>query len=166
MRVLTQPTPSTPTSTAPAPTVATVSTQTSTARSTAESVPVTVYKLATGQFAEVPNQKTRPQNEGSNPPPLEYIPHAPPRQSTPWPNSGSTFENLLETRKDWLIPPSQQQHLPQPSNRRSSQSCSHPPCHVNAQADHREMLMGPHWPICKNEEEHKEDWYGNMQNQP
>ena len=80
VRVLTQPTPSMPTSTAPAPTVATVSTQTPTARSTAESILVTVYKLAMGQFAKVPHQTTRPQNEGSNPPPLEDIPNAPPRQ--------------------------------------------------------------------------------------
>ena len=63
------------------PTVATVSTQTPTARSTAESIPVMVYKLAMGQFAEVQCQTTRPQNEVSNPPPLEDIPNAPPRQS-------------------------------------------------------------------------------------
>ena len=100
MRVLTQPTPSTPTSTASAPTVATVSTQTPTTRSTAESIPVMAYKLATGQFDEVPHQTTRPQNEGSNTPLLEDIPNAPPRCSTPWPNSGSTSENLFETRKD------------------------------------------------------------------
>ena len=25
---------------------------------------------------------------------------------------------------------------------------------------------GPHCPICKNEEEHKEDWVSDMQNQP
>ena len=67
---------------------------------------VMVYKLAMGQFAEVPDPTTRPQNEGSNPPQLEYVPNAPPRQSTPWPNSGSTSENLFETRKDGPIPPS------------------------------------------------------------
>ena len=44
--VLTQPTPSTPTSTAPAPMVATISTQTPMVRSTAESIPVTIHKLA------------------------------------------------------------------------------------------------------------------------
>ena len=65
------------------PMVATVSTQTPTGRSTAESIPVTVYKLAMGQFAEVPHPTCRPQNEESNPPPLEDIPNAPPRQSTP-----------------------------------------------------------------------------------
>ena len=58
-----------------------------------------------GQFAEVPCQTTRPQNEGSNPPPLEDIPNAPPRQSTPWTNSESTSENMFETKKDWPIPP-------------------------------------------------------------
>ena len=45
--VVAQPIPSTPTSTAPTPTVATVSTQTPIVRSTAESIPLTVYKLAT-----------------------------------------------------------------------------------------------------------------------
>ena len=63
------------------PTVATVSTKTPMVRSTAESTPVIVYKLATRQFAKVPCQRTRPQNEESNPPPLEDIPNAPPRQS-------------------------------------------------------------------------------------
>ena len=105
VRVLTQPTPSTPTSTTPAPTAATVSTQTPTVVSTTESIPVMVYKLATGQFAEVPCQQPDPKNEGSNPPLLEDTPNAPPRQSSPWPNSGSTSEKLFETRKDWPIPP-------------------------------------------------------------
>ena len=96
VRVLTQPTPSIPTSTAPTPTVATVSTRTPTVRSRTESILVMVYKLAMRQFAEVPHPTTRPQNEGSNPPPLEDIPNAPPRQSTPWPNlGGSTSENLF-----------------------------------------------------------------------
>ena len=53
VRVLTQPIPSTLTSTTPATTAATVSTQTPVVRSTAESILVTVYKLATGKFAEV-----------------------------------------------------------------------------------------------------------------
>ena len=97
VRVLSQSTPFIPTSAAPAPVVATVSTQTPSVRSTAESVPVTVCKLAMGQFAEVPCPTTRPQNEKSYPPPLEDIPNAPPRQSTPWPNTGSASEN-------WLIP--------------------------------------------------------------
>ena len=64
-----------------------------------------VYKLAMGQFAEVPHPTIRPKNEGSNPPPLEDISNAPPRQSTPWPYSGSTSENLFGPRKDWPIPP-------------------------------------------------------------
>ena len=70
LRVLTQPTPSTPTSTTPAPMVATTSTQMPVTRSTATSIPVTFYKLASGQFAEVPYPTTRPQYEGSNSPPL------------------------------------------------------------------------------------------------
>ena len=79
VRVLAQPVPTTTTpttpvnSTAPTPTVATASTQMPVTRSTATSILVTVYKLATGQFAEVPCPTNKPQNEGSNPPPLEDI---------------------------------------------------------------------------------------------
>ena len=72
-RVLTQPIPSIATSTAPAHMVATVSTQTPVVRSAAESIQVTVYKLAIRKFAEVSCLTTRPQNEGSNLPPLEDI---------------------------------------------------------------------------------------------
>ena len=68
VRVLTQPTPSTPISNASVPTVATVSTLTPVVRSTAESIPVTLHKLAIGQFAEVPHTTTRSLND--NPPPL------------------------------------------------------------------------------------------------
>ena len=57
--------------------VATVSAQTPVVRSTAESILVMVYKLGTGEFAEVPCPTTRPKIEGSNPPPLEDIPNAP-----------------------------------------------------------------------------------------
>ena len=64
-----------------------------------------VYKLAMGQYAEVPHPTTRSLNDNTNPPPLEDIPSAPVRQSTPWSNAGSASENLFETRKDWPIPP-------------------------------------------------------------
>ena len=155
MRVLTQPTPSTPTSITPTPTVATVSTQTPAARSTAVSVPVTVYNLATGQFAEVPCQTTRPQNEGSNPTPLEDIPNAPPRQSTPWPHPGSTSENLFLNRKDWPIPPAPAA-TPAPTIKaeKPPQVAAIPHAMVMPM---RECSWGPHCPICKNEEEYKED---------
>ena len=103
MRVITQPTPSIPTPTAPAPMVVTVSTQTPMVRSTAESILVTIHKLAMGQFAEVPHPTTRSIND--NLPPLEGIPSAPVRQGTPWPSAGLASENLFKTRKDWPIPP-------------------------------------------------------------
>ena len=86
VRVHTQPTPSTPIS-------------------TGESILVTVYKLAMEQFAEVPCPTNRSLNDNTNPPPLEDIPSAPVRQSTPWPNAGSASENLFKTRKDWPITP-------------------------------------------------------------
>ena len=103
VRVLTQPTPSTPIATAPTPMVVTVSTQTPMVRSTVESILVTIHKLAMGQFSEVLHQTTRSIND--HPPPLEDIPSAPVRQGTPWPNAGSASENLFKTRKDWPIPP-------------------------------------------------------------
>ena len=40
------------------------------------SILVTVYKFATGQFAQVPLPMGRPQDD-SNPPQLKYIPNAP-----------------------------------------------------------------------------------------
>ena len=128
VRVLAQPVPTTPTTLvnpiAPAPTVATTSTQMPVTRSATTSIPVMVYKLAAGQFAEVPYLTTRPQDGGhpltpnSNPPPLEDIPSAPFRQGTPWPNTGSALENLFETRKDWPIPPTPVPTPAPPSNQK------------------------------------------------
>ena len=73
--VLTQPTSPTLTSTTPAHMVVTVNTQTPMVRSTAESIPVTIHKLAMGQFAKVPHPTTRSIND--NPSPLEDIPVRP-----------------------------------------------------------------------------------------
>ena len=80
VRVLTQPTTSTPTSTASAPMVATISTQTPMVRSLGESILVTIHKLAMRQFAEVPHPMLRSLNDNTSPPPLEDIPSAPVRQ--------------------------------------------------------------------------------------
>ena len=107
VRVIAQPIPKTPTptasvnSTAPTPTVATASTQMLVTRSTAMSIPVTVYNLAKEKFSEIPYPTGRPQTKGnpsvqnSNPPPLEDIPNTPGREATPWPNVGPTAENLF-----------------------------------------------------------------------
>ena len=167
VRVLTQPTPSTPTSTAPTPSVATVSTHTPTAKSTAESIPVMVYDLGTGQFAEVHHQTTRPQNEGSDPPLLVDIPNAPLSQSVPWQNSGSISENLFETRKDWPIPPATAA-TPAPTIKTEDPPhiAAIPCAMVMPKQATEKCSWGLHCPICKNEEEHEEDWDSNMQNQP
>ena len=126
-----------------------------------------VYKLAMGQFAEVPHQTTRPQNEVSNPPPLEDIPNAPPRQSTPWPNSRTTSENLFETRKDWPIPPAP---AATPATimktEEQPQVVAIPHAMMIPKQATEKCSWGLHCPICKNKEEHEEDWDGNMQNQP
>ena len=103
VRVLTQPTPSTATSIAPTPMVASVSTQTTKVKSTADSILVTIHKLAMEQFAEVPHPTTRSISDNSSPP--EDVPSASVRQGTPWPNAGLASENLFKTRKDWPVPP-------------------------------------------------------------
>ena len=93
-----------------------------------------VYKLATGQFAEVPYPTAKPQNDehpstqNFNPPPLEDIPSTPVRQGTPWSNAGSASENVFETRKDWPIPLLQSPHLLPPSNRSTAPGSSDAPC--------------------------------------
>ena len=174
VRVLAHPVPATPTtpvhSTAPAPMVTTTSTQTPVARSAATSIPVTVYKLATGQFAEVPYPTTRPQDEGhpitqnSNPPLLEDIPSAQVRQSTPWPNAVLASENLFKTRKDWPIPPTPVP-TPAPTIKMEAppQIAACPYVMVRPKQAAEGCSWGPHCPICKNEAEHKEDWDGNNQ---
>ena len=115
VRVLAQPASTTPTtsvnSTAPIPRIATTSTHTPVTRSAATSIPVMVYKLATGQFVEVPYPTPRPQDEGhpsiqnSKPPPLEDISSTPFRPGILWSTEGSASENLFETRKHWPFPP-------------------------------------------------------------
>ena len=147
--------------------VATTSTQMLVTRSTATCILVMVHKLTTGQFVEVPYPTTRPQNEGSNPTPLEDIPNDPSQQSTPWPNSGSAPENLFETRKDWPIPPTP---IPAPTPtvkaEKPPQAAAIPHAMVMPEHATEKCSWGPHCPICKNEEEHGEDWDGDMQNQP
>ena len=102
VRVIAQPSPTTPDPNALTPTVATASTQMPVVKYATASIPVTVYKLATGQFSEVRYPTGRPQNErnpsvhNSHPPPLEDIPKAPVREDTPWPNTGSAPKNLFE----------------------------------------------------------------------
>ena len=172
VRVLAHPVPTTPTapvnSTAPTPTVATTSTQMPVTRSAAKSILVMVYKLATGQFAEVPYLTARPQDEGhpstqsSNPPPLEDIPNAPIRQGTPWLNPGSAPENLFQIRKDWPIP-----HTPAPTPIVKKET---PPqiaailwVMVTPKQVTEKCSWGPHCPISKTEEEQEEDWDGNRQ---
>ena len=126
MRVLAQPVPTTTTLTAPTLTVGTASTQMPVVRTTTTYILLMVYKLATGQFAEVPYPTGRPQDERnssvhSNSPAVEDIPNAPVRQGTPRSNSVSAPENLFKARKDWPIPstpaptpapPSKQKHQP------------------------------------------------------
>ena len=140
----------------------------------AVSILAMVYKLATGKFAEVPCPTARPQNEGhpsiqgSNPPPLEDIPNAPVRQGTPWPSTGSASENLIETRKDWPIPP-----VPTPTPAPTVKTEAPPQIavipHMMVMPKHvaEKCSWGLHCPICKNEEEHEEDWdYDRQKEQP
>ena len=171
VRVIVQPIPTTQTPTAPlnsaAPTttVATPPTQTPLVMSVAESILVMVYKLAKGKFDEVPYPTGRPQNEGhppiqsSNPPPLEEIPNAPVRHGTPWPSTGSASENLFDTRKDWLIPPTPAPTLALIVKMQAPcQVAVIPHAMVTPKQVAEKCSWGLHCPICKKEEEHEEDW--------
>ena len=61
--------------------------------------PTTVSKAPTNLENQTPSQEGTLEN---NPPPLENIPvHA----GTPWPEAGKMSGNLFELRKDWPIPP-------------------------------------------------------------
>ena len=170
VRVLDQPIPTTPTSTtpvnstAPTPTVATASTQTPVVKSAAASIPVMVYNMATGKFREVPYPAERPQEKpsihDSNPPPLEDIPNVPVRQGTPWPSTGSASKNLFETRKLWPVPPT----LATTVKREAPlQVAVIPHVMVMPKQVAEKCSWGPHCPICKNEEEHEEDWDSDIQ---
>ena len=105
VRVIAQPTPTTPTPNAPIPTVATTSTQMSVVRSATASILVMVYKLATGQLSEVPYPTGRPQNE-RNPSVCNPAPHhlkTYPRPQLEKASLGLTQgqpQNLFEARKD------------------------------------------------------------------
>ena len=135
-------------------------------RSTAESILVTIYKLAMGQFAKVPCPTTR--SISNNPPPLEDIPSDPVRQCTPWPNAGLASESLFETRKDWPIPPTPV-HTPVPTIKTNEQPKIAAISHAMTMPKQvtEKCSWGLHCTICENEEEHgEEDWGGNLQNQP
>ena len=166
MRVLATSTTTTPT--APTPTVATASTQMPVTRSTAIVILVTVYKLATEQFAEVPHPTARPQNaehpsvQSSNPQPLEDIPKTPVRQGTSWPSTGSASKNLFKTRKDWPIPPAPAS-APTIKTKASPQVVAIPHVMIMPKQVEEKCSWGLHCPVCKHEEKHKEDWDGNIQ---
>ena len=114
-----------------------------------------IYKLAIGQFVEIPCPTTRPQNEelsqNSNPPTLEGIPSAPIRQGTPWSNAWSASENLFETRKIWPIPPTAD-HTPAPTIKMENppQVVAIPHAMVILKQVAEKCTWGPHCPICKN----------------
>ena len=101
--------------------------------------------------------KDIPQPKTPNPPPLEDIPSAPVRQGNPWPNTGSASENVCETRKDWPIPPTP---APTPTVKTETppQIAAIPWLMVTPKEVTEKCSWGPHCPICKNEEEHAEDW--------
>ena len=94
------------------------------------SIPVMVYNLAPGKFAEVHYPSERAQTEenlsicNSNLPPLEAIPNAPVRQDIPWPSTESAPDNLFETRKDW---PNSSYASTHSENRNTTLSSSNPP---------------------------------------
>ena len=156
VRLLTQPMPSTPTSTAPTPMVVTVSTQTPMVRSTAQSIPVTINKLATGQFADILHPTTRSIND--NPSPLEDIPSAQCRFS---------IRDLFKTRKDWSIPLNPVPTPTPPSKQKNNPKLQQSPMPGQCSNKSQKMLMGTTLPHLQKQKEHREeDWDGDLQNQP
>ena len=173
MRALVQPVPASPTapvnSTAPAPTVGITSTQMPVTRSTTTSIPVTVYKLATGQFAEVSYLTTRPQDEGhplTKTPALHYwktFPTTHLDRVLLGPTQGQLQKMYLRP-EDWPIPPTP---VPTPAptikTEAPPQIAAIPYVMGRPKNAAEGILWGLHCLICKNEEEHKEDWDGDMQ---
>ena len=146
------------------PMTTTTPNQTQTTGFTMTAIPVTVHKLATGQFAEAPYPTVR--SSVQNPPPLENIPKDSVRQGTPSPNAGSTSENLFETRKDWSIPPTPAStSVPPVKTEAPPQVAAIPKAMVTPRQAAENCTWGPHCPICKTEEGHGEEyWDGNLQN--
>ena len=139
-----------------APTTATTSTQTQSTEFTAQAIPGTVHKLVTGQFPEIPCPTVR--SLVQIPPPLEDIPKTPVRQGTPWPNAGSTSENLFETRKDWLAPPTAAPtFVPTMKTETPPQVAAVPKALVTPRQATEKCSWGLHCPICKSEEKHREE---------
>ena len=121
-----------------------------------------VYKLTMGQFAEISHPTPRSLNDDTNPPPLEDISSALIRKGTPWPNARSVSENLFETRKDWPIPPTPVP-TPAPTIKTEEQPkiAAFPHAMVLSKLATEKCSWGPHCPICKNKEEHEDDWDGD-----
>ena len=108
----------------------------------------------------------KPQADASEnrPPPLESAPVC---ESTPWPGTGKMFGNLLEERKDWLLPPN---YLNNGNKDTTSVANTKPPIKEEPKTGEQSILSpraekcgwGPNCPFCKNQEE---DWDGNHQKQ-
>ena len=106
--------------------------------------------------------------QNSNHPPLEDIPSAPVRQEYPWPNAGSASKNLFETRKDWPFP-STAAPTPAPTIKTEEppKIAAIPHAMVMPKQATEKCSWGLHIALfAKNEEEHEEDWDGDLQNQP
>ena len=112
-----------------------------------------------GKFCKTLPQETSTGND--NPPPLKDIPA---RAGTPWPETGSASENLFESRSDWTIP-----LAPTPTPIVMPETRPHDteiPCTTIAPKQLEEKCgWGPNCPICKNDDQHEEDWDDDLQNQ-
>ena len=141
-----------PMSTTTAPMTATISTQTQTTGFTMTAIPVTVHKHATGQFPEVPYPTVK--SSVQKPPALEDIPKDPNRQGAPWPNAGSTSENLFKTRKDWPIPPTlAPTSVPSVKTEAPPQVAAIPKGMVTPRQAAKDCTWGPHCLICEEDRE-------------
>ena len=155
-----------------APTTASTSTKMQTIQFTATAIPVTIYKLAIGQFAETSSPTARPQNGGhssvQNPPPLEDIPKAHSDRVLLGPMQVWHQRIYLKSGRTDLFPYSSPP-TPTPTMKTEEQpKTAAIPCIMAMPKQATEKCSWEqHCPICKDEEEHgEEDWDDSLQNQP
>ena len=104
--------------------------------------PTTVSKAPTDLENQTPSQEGTLEN---NPPPLENIPvHA----GTPWPEAGKMSGNLFELRKDWQIPPNNNDNttatasIPKPPIKIEHQDEEQPITQFNSSTEIRKVWVG------------------------
>ena len=167
----------------PTPTVvtSTATTQMQVVKSTATSIPVTVYNLVQGKFKGIPYPTGRPQVEENpstpscNMPQQRQQPEATPavttlqtRVDTPWPNTVPGSTNLFEARASWPIPLAETPIIVKMEKTEVEPRVATILCAMvlnkpqNNRPAKEKCTWGLHCPICA-KEVGTEDWNGDRQ---